>query len=108
MQVNGEAIYGTRPIPPHGEGERIRFARKVGKVYAFVYARERAETGNRERVAIRSFLPKEGSDLTMLGVDEALEWRNELDGFSAMLPVRSEADAQLPVVLEFEPSARTE
>ena len=108
MRVNGKAVYETRAIAPYGEGARIRFTRKAGKVYAFVFEQEGPEAGNKERVAIRSFVPKAGSDLTMLGVADALEWRNEQEGFSVMLPARSEADAQLPVVLEFEPSARTE
>ncbi|NQT92607.1 MAG: alpha-L-fucosidase [Lentisphaerae bacterium] len=105
LSVNGDAIYETRPIPPYGEGERIRFTQKAGKVYAFVYAREQVEAGTSDRVTIQSFVPKAGSALTMLGVDEALEWRNEAEGFSVMLPPRSEADAQWPVVVAFEPSS---
>ncbi len=103
MQVNGEAVYGTRAIAPYGEGARIRFTQKADKVYAFVFAQEGPEAGSGERLTIRSFAPKAGSDLTMLGVADALEWRNEQEGFSVMLPLRSAADVQLPIVLEFEP-----
>ena len=106
MQVNGEAIYGTRAIAPYGEGARIRFTQKADKVYAFVFPQEGAEAGSGERLTIRSFVPKAGSKLTMLGVADALQWRNEQEGFSVMLPLRSAADVQLPVVLEIEPSTQ--
>ena len=106
MQVNGEAIYGTRAIAPYGEGARIRFTQKADKVYAFVLPQEGAEAGNEERLTIKSFVPKAGSNLTLLGVDGALEWQSEQEGFSVMLPSRNAADVQLPVALEFEPSTQ--
>jgi alpha-L-fucosidase len=35
MRVNGEAIYGTRPVPPYKDGQTV-FTRKGNRVYAIL------------------------------------------------------------------------
>lgn len=101
LALNGEAIYGTRAIAPYSEGERIQFTQKAGMVYAFVFPLEGDLEGRGGRVAIRSFVPGEGSDVALLGTDEPLAWRSEETGFSVALPTQGES--QLPVAIRFQP-----
>lgn len=103
LEVNGEAIYGTRPWVKYGEGptkaksgsfsdhseapmtsEDIRFTARDGVLYAIVMAWPEKKfkitslgTGNRE-VKIAS--------VSLLGCDEALKWKVKKQGLEVSLP----------------------
>lgn len=86
LQVNGEAIYGTRPWNIFKEGDDIRFTRsKDGK---FVYAIALQWPGN--RLLLRSVRAVEGSPLKMLGVKPDLKWSQNKDGLAIEIPAEIE------------------
>jgi len=78
LKVNGEAIYATRPRDGSlwKEGDAIRFTRSKDK--RFIYAICLRRPGR--TVAIKSVRAKDGSRMTMLGVNEALSWRYDKGG----------------------------
>ena len=106
LDVNGEAIYGTRPFAIFGEGptavvegpfgdtkreaftpEDVRFTTREGVLYAIVLAWP--ESG---RVTVRSLasgtphFDGEVGDVRLLGSEEALEWSRDADGLHVRLP----------------------
>jgi alpha-L-fucosidase len=72
LQVNGEAIYGTRPIAPYKEGQ-IAFTQKSGNVYA-IYLLRKEGGGLPDHITLSSFRIKPGSSVYLLGVRKPLEW----------------------------------
>ncbi len=73
MQVNGEAIYGTRPIAPYAEG-RIRLTQgKDGAVYA-IYLPEEGEVALPLSVTLNTIRPAADATITLLGSRVPLEW----------------------------------
>ena len=71
LKVNGEAIYKTRPWRRYKQGAQIRFTRSKDNRY--VYAICLKWPG--ETLSLRSVAAKQGSRITMLGVDKPLAWR---------------------------------
>ena len=66
--MNGEAIYATRPWKVYKEGEDVRYTRsKDGK---HVYAISLQWPGR--RLALKNVLPRQGSEVFLLGVREPL------------------------------------
>ncbi len=84
MEVNGEAIYGTRALPPYKSGQ-VCLTKKGGAVYA-VYLAGDGETAPPERVHVDGFAPVSGARVTMLGVDGDLEWELREEGFTVTIP----------------------
>lgn len=78
MKVNGEAIYGTRPIPPYKEGS-IVFTEKGDAVYA-IYLPEKEGDGLPETIRLKSMQPAPGSKIQLLGVKTPLAWRTTESG----------------------------
>jgi hypothetical protein len=81
VDVNGEAIHGTRPQPPWKEG-RIVFTRREGTTYAILLAGEGQGKGEMEeappaQIAVRGISILPGSRVEMLGVPDPLSWRSE-------------------------------
>ncbi len=85
MAVNGEAIYGTRPVAPFKQGE-ICFTRRrdTGDVYAIHLPSE----GNSlpEQVVIEGLRPADGEVVRLLGGAEPLNWEPAGDGCRILLP----------------------
>ena len=50
MEVNGEAIYGTRPVAPYKDGQ-VCLTRKGNTVYA-IYLAEEGQTAMPERIQV--------------------------------------------------------
>jgi alpha-L-fucosidase len=73
LQVNGEAIYATRPRngARWSEGDTVRFTRSKDK--RFVYAMFTAWPGN--QITLRSVQPKPDSKVTLLGSNAVLSWK---------------------------------
>ncbi|MCP3930204.1 MAG: hypothetical protein GY705_14015 [Bacteroidetes bacterium] len=82
MRTNGEAIYGTRMWKQYKEGKNIRFTSK-GKNTVYV-----TSLGWPGRVLNLKFIqPQEGSEIKMLGYDEALDWTyDETNGLDIQMP----------------------
>jgi alpha-L-fucosidase len=78
MKVNGEAIYGTRPIAPYKDGPVV-FTRKN----QFVYAIYLAELDGDDLPAAVSFLgpkPAPGSTIRLLGAQKTWPWQADAAG----------------------------
>lgn len=70
MDVNGEAIYGTRPYTSFGEGETVRFARSKDADVLFVFSL--GWPG--EALELESIVVPEDTRIIMLGHPEPLYW----------------------------------
>jgi len=78
MKVNGEAIYGTRPIAPYKEGHVV-FTRK-GKVTYAIYLAEGENDGLPGKVTLASLKPAPGTKVHLLGARPALPWETRPNG----------------------------
>lgn len=82
LRVNGEAIYGTHPWTAWKEGD-FRFTRKGGSVYAIAL-----EWPEEAVVTLKSFAGKNVSKVELLGLGEALKWRQTPEGVALTMPAR--------------------
>ncbi len=88
IDVNGEAVYGTRPFPPSLAGPvRITRKRDGGAAYA-VYLAEEGRTGPPAELEIDGISPAPGARVTMLGDGTSLSWRKTPRGFKVLVPAR--------------------
>ncbi len=88
LKVNGEAIYGTRAVPPYAEGP-IRLTRgKDGSLY-LVYLAQPGEESPPGEISLSCLGPPEGSRVVLLGYDEPLEWEPRGKGFAVKIPERA-------------------
>jgi alpha-L-fucosidase len=92
MQINGEAIYATRPIAPYKEGKICYTKSKNGPLYAIYLADEDEETIP-PKIMLYSFAPKAGTDVYLLGYDKALKW--ERTGKGVLMEIPEEARREL-------------
>jgi len=76
LGINGEAIYGTRPISPHEDGD-VYLTRKGDTVYAIVLAEE-GQLAPPSDVAL-PFI-EEVQSVRMMGDDGDLDWRGDKGG----------------------------
>ena len=74
MDVNSEAIYGTRAIAPYKESKICYTNKKSTNTVYAIYMAEKNEETIPSKVVISSFTPKEGSTVNLLGYDKPLEW----------------------------------
>ena len=98
FEVNGGAVYGTRPWKVFGEGETrvkidgfteektdwtlsdVRFVQKDGAVFAFLLGAKGGET-----VTLRSFAEEDVKGVELLGCGP-LEWRKDFGVLAVKLP----------------------
>jgi alpha-L-fucosidase len=78
MKVNGQAIYGTRPISPYKEGS-IVFTRKGGNVFAIYLAPSETDPIPHQ-LRFKTLLPVRGSEMRLLGLSEPVEWHTQARG----------------------------
>ncbi len=83
MAINGEAIYGTRPISPYVDGN-VRYTSRGDVVYAHILAPEGSAVPPAE-VSL-SIAPEVGSEVRLLGHAELLSWRADGDRALLRLP----------------------
>ena len=98
LDVNGDAIYGTRPWKVFGE-DGIRFTTKADVLYAHVM-----EWPEENAVVIKSLGGEKVSAVYMLGYDNPLEFTCTADDLKVMLP-EFEKD-YFPKVLSLEMATR--
>ena len=86
MNVNGEAIYGTRAISPFKES-KICYTKKKNKdsVYA-IYISDKEEESMPKYVQIDSFKPEENSKIMLLGSERSLSWEANGSGVLIQVP----------------------
>jgi alpha-L-fucosidase len=85
MAVNGEAIYGTRPVAPYKEAKTCFTALKNGTVFA-IYLADQDEVVPPARIMIYALSPKPGTEVRMLGVMEPVRWEKVGKGVLLTLP----------------------
>ena len=85
LDVNGEAIYGTRALPPFKEGNVCLTQGKGGEVYAIYLAGE-GEDSPPATIRLSQPTPAEGATMTLLGAGGELEWKRGGTGFVVTLP----------------------
>ncbi len=88
MKVNGEAIYGTRPIAPYKEGKVCLTQKKNGGAVYAIYLADEQESSPPQQIRLANVQPAEGAAVVMLGVAGHLEWRKEGKGMCVEIPDR--------------------
>ena len=78
MNVNSEAIYGTRPIAPYKE-DGVAFTRKGRSVYAIYLTRNEGDNLPGQ-VAFSHLQPAAGSKMHLLGIVNPLHWQTDASG----------------------------
>ena len=82
MRVNGEAIYGTRPIPPYKVGQ-VCLTKEGEKLYA-IYLAEEGQTALPERIQIPPI--KAAKSVKLLGSKSAVAWTVTPEGLFVAVP----------------------
>jgi alpha-L-fucosidase len=77
LDINGQAIYGTRPWIKYGDGD-LRFTHKGNALY--VISLEWPGAGQNLVVPSSALARGEVADVTLLGHEEGLTWRQNADG----------------------------
>ncbi len=95
MRANGEAIYGTRPIPPYQSGD-IRFTQKEGNAYAIVLEPEKAVASG--SLLVEGLCPAPGSQVTLIATGKPLVWKSTPNGFTVDLSSLPACDGNAFVV----------
>jgi alpha-L-fucosidase len=85
MHVNGEAIYGTRAVPPYLEGKIRLTGREDGTVYV-IYLAEEGETTLPTYMSMMGLQPADNSTVSILGLPGTLNWEKAGSGFVAEVP----------------------
>ncbi|HEY3284983.1 MAG TPA: alpha-L-fucosidase [Armatimonadota bacterium] len=90
LKVNGEAIYGTRPIAPYREGS-FAYTRKGKHVYAIYLpaAGSDAAPDLPKELRLPSLQPAEGTEVRLLGWPKPLQWRRDGTECLVALPTES-------------------
>lgn len=84
MKINGEAIYGTKPVKPYQQ-DKIVFTKKDTHVYA-IYLPDENEKSLPARIEIAAIQPLEGSKICLLGCEKPVEWAKTEKGISINIP----------------------
>jgi len=85
MQVNGEAIYNSKPILPYKEGN-VRFTQlQDGTVYA-IYLVKKNEERSPNKLRFDKFCPASGAKIEILGMDEHVSWQKTENGCEIVIP----------------------
>ncbi len=95
MRINGDAIYGTRPIPPYKVGQ-VCLTKKGEKLYAICLAAE-GQTALPERIQIPPI--KAAKSVKLLGSKTAVEWTVTPEGLVRDCPAGRSPVAALPARL---------
>jgi alpha-L-fucosidase len=86
IDVNGEAIYGTRAITPFKESKICYTNKKnTNTVYA-IYMADKDEKTIPSKIVINSFTPKAGTEITLLGNNKSLKWEKVGNGTLISVP----------------------
>ncbi|MGA2363541.1 MAG: alpha-L-fucosidase [Candidatus Aminicenantales bacterium] len=88
MDVNSEAIYGTRPVPPYKEAKTCFTSLADGTVYA-IYLADEDEAAPPAKIMLFSLAPKPGTEVRMLGTKDPVRWEREGKGVLLTLPAQA-------------------
>jgi alpha-L-fucosidase len=85
MKVNGEAIYATRPVAPHREGN-LRFTRSKGGAVYVLYLAGDGEGTMPATIRITGIRPATNATCSLLGTTAKLTWTNDAKGVTFTIP----------------------
>jgi alpha-L-fucosidase len=85
VKVNGEAIYGTRPVAPFKEAKSCFTALSDGTVYA-IYLADEDEPNPPAKLMLYSHAPRSDGRIEMLGVRGSLRWESVGKGVFVYIP----------------------
>ena len=85
LKINGQAIYGTRPIAPYLDG-KLRFTKgKDGSVNVIYLLAENEKLPS--SITVQGFVPGKGARITVLGKKESsVKWKADGSGFNITVP----------------------
>ena len=86
LEVNGEAIYETRPWRFAVDGETVRYTSRGDTVYAI------SLQWPGEALTLENARAQKGSTITLLGYDEPLKWEQSAKGLVIHMPERINPD----------------
>jgi alpha-L-fucosidase len=92
IQINGEAIYGSRPLAPYKEGN-VCMTRQNGGSAFFLYLADENETVMPKEIRVNSHRPSVGAQVTLLGSNIKLSWKVDGNGFIVTIPDELRAKA---------------
>jgi alpha-L-fucosidase len=87
MEVNNEAIYGTRPVAPYKEGSVCLTGGKDGGVF-IIYLGSENENAPPAVISMTEWCPPEGSKITAVGLDGFIDWEKNGEGFVLHVPYK--------------------
>jgi alpha-L-fucosidase len=97
MDVNGDAIYATRPWEHYADGETVRYTFTGGDR---VYAISLGWPG--DELVLTKVTPRPGSDIHLLGYDAPLSWSTDASGdVTISLPRELQRAEERPVKYAF-------
>ncbi len=85
LDINGEAIYNSKPLYPYKSGNIAMTQQNSGVTY-FLYQNEENQTMIPGEIIIGSHQPASGAKVTLLGTDEPLKWQRDGNGFKVFIP----------------------
>ncbi len=92
LEVNGEAIFETRPWQVYKEGENIRFTSAKDKEYLYIHLLQ--WPGN--TISSKLVSPLKGSEIRMLGVKEPLSWYRKKGELVVNIPTYLQEEKNRP------------
>ena len=92
IQINGEAIYGSRPLAPYKEGN-VCMTRQNGGSAFFLYQAGVNEPVMPKEIRVNSHRPSQGAQVTLLGSNIKLSWKADGNGFIVTIPDELRAKA---------------
>jgi alpha-L-fucosidase len=84
MQVNGDAIYGTRAVAPYKEGKVCFTRKKDGSIYAIYLLNQNEKLP--ATITFRGITPAKGARVSLLGAKEKLGWKKTGDTVEISIP----------------------
>lgn len=95
MDVNAEAIYGTRAIAPYAEG-KVRLTRRADGTVFMIYLADEGEIRLPAFVSMTQLRPAEGATVSLVGAQGTLPWEAAGTGFVVEIPevLRSDPPAE--------------
>ncbi len=86
MDVNSEAIYGTRAIAPYKDGNICMTQNKENHAVYAVYLAGEGETRLPDSVSLGKIRPAKHAEITLLGVRGKLKWKRTEAGIVVEIP----------------------
>ena len=86
MNVNGEAIYGTRTIAPYKDGKVYLTKKKNSETVYAIYLASEEEENPPTKIWLNTIKPIDGADVSALGRSGTLKWEEVGTGFCVDIP----------------------